>query len=241
LKIDVGGLSAAEFSDKDPPSIALGLCAIGPGQILKPGIVSIETRAIPPEPRWKGDATEDAPDGAMISRSSDLSTIGTKLQLDDIIVSINGHSTPDVATLTQVLETHLAEYCTGDLVSVAIHRKGAPMNVLTSLPPATGLPPVTGMLRQNWMLDEHDTPRRSGFAAVCDTDIELLRREVGCPVIDVDGRIRGIAIVSRGRNETQRGPTSVLPSHIVSSVTKQLMSKVGRTLSVASGCELPAM
>lgn len=225
LKIDVGGLSAAEFSDKQPPSIAQVLCAVGPGQILKPGIVSIEPRVVPPEPRWKGDATEDTQDGTMISRLTDLSTIGTKLQIDDIIVSINGHSTSNVATLTQVLETNLSGYCTGDLVSVAIRRKGAPMNVLTTLPPATGLPPITGMLRQNWELDEHDTPRRSGFAAVFDTDIELRKREVGCPVIDVERRIRGIAIASRGRNETQRGPTSVLPSHIVSRVTKQLMAE----------------
>jgi S1-C subfamily serine protease len=58
LKIDVGGLAAAEFSDNEPPSIAQDLCAVGPGQILKPGIVSIETREIPPEPGWKGDATE---------------------------------------------------------------------------------------------------------------------------------------------------------------------------------------
>ena len=42
LKIDVSGLSAAEFSDKEPPSIAQVLCAVGPGQVLKPGIVSIE-------------------------------------------------------------------------------------------------------------------------------------------------------------------------------------------------------
>ena len=75
------------------------------------------------------------------------------------------------------------------------------------------------------MLDELDTPRRSGFAAVCDTDIELLPREVGCPVIDVEGHIRGIAIASRGRYETQRGPTSVLPSRIASRVTKQLMAE----------------
>ncbi|MBC7855074.1 MAG: trypsin-like peptidase domain-containing protein [Pirellulaceae bacterium] len=217
LKIDVGGLSAAEFSDKVPPSIARALCAVGPGQILKPGIVSIETRAIPPEPRWKGDATEDTKDGAMISRSTDLNTVVTKLQHDDILVSINGHSTPNVATLTQVLKKELAGYCTGDLVSVAIRRKLAPMNVLTTLPPATGV--------VNWMMHEHDTPRRSGFTAVFDTDIELLQREAGCPVIDVEGRIRGIAIVSRGRNETQRGPTSVLPSHIVSRVTKQLMAE----------------
>jgi S1-C subfamily serine protease len=224
LKIDVGGLSAAQFSDKEPPSIAQALCAVGPGQILKPGIVSIETRAIPPEPRWKGDATEDTPNGPTIPRSdhgwqnkTNLSTIGTKLQIDDIIVSINGHSTPNVATLTQVLETNLAGYCTGDLVSVSIRRKGSPMNVLTPLPRATVV--------KYWMMDEHDTPRRSGFAAVFDTDIELLQREVGCPVIDVEGRIRGIAIASRGRNETQRSPTSVLPNRIVSRVTKQLMAE----------------
>ncbi len=190
----------------------------------KPGIVSIETRTIPPEPRWKGDATEDTQDGAMISRSdrgwqnkTNLSTVGTKLQIDDIIVSINGHSTPNVATLTQVLETNLAGYCTGDLVSVALRRKGAPINVLTPLPPASVV--------NYWMIDEHDSPRRSGFAAVFDTDIELLQPEVGCPVIDVEGRIRGIAIASRGRNETQRGPTSVLPSHIVSRVAKELVEQ----------------
>ncbi len=217
LKIDVGGLAAAEFSDKESPSIAQDLCAVGPRLVLRPGIVSVETRAIPPEPPWKCDATEDTPDGAMISRSTDLRTFGTKIQFGDIIVSINGHSTPNVATLTQVLETKLAGCCTGDLVSVAVRRKGAPMNVLTPLPPATG--------GNSWMMGEHDTPRRSGFAAVFDTDIELRKREVGCPVIDVEGRIRGIAIASRGRDETQRGPTSVLPSHIVSRVTKQLLAQ----------------
>jgi S1-C subfamily serine protease len=217
LKIDVGGLSAVEFSDKEPPSITQVMCAVGSAQILKPGIVSTGTRAVTPEPRWKGDATEDTQDGVMISHSTDLSTIGTKLKPDDIIVSINGHSTPNVATLTQVLETQLAGYCTGDLVTVTLRRKGTPMNILTTLPPATGV--------VYWMMHEHDTPRRSGFAAIFDADIELIQGEAGCPVIDVEGRIRGIAIVSRGRNETQRGPTSVLPSHIVSHVKKQLMAE----------------
>ncbi len=224
LKIDVGGLPAVEFSDKEPPSIAEALCAVEPRAVLKPGIVSVETRAVPPEPRWKGDTIEDTQDGAMISRSvhgsknkTNLSTIGTKLQDNDIIVSINGHSTPNVATLTQVLETKLSAYCTGDLVSVSIRRNGSPMNVLTSLPRASVV--------NYWRVDEHDTPRRSGFVAIYDTDIELFQHEVGCPVIDVEGRVRGIAIASRGRNETQRGPTSVLPSDTVRHVTKQLMAR----------------
>jgi len=224
LKIDVGGLSVPEFSDKEPPSIAQALCAVGSHQILNPGIVSVETRAIPPEPRWKGDATENAKDGTMILRPANtspkfqyLSTSGTKLQLEDIIVSIDGHSTPNVTALTQVLETNLAGYCKGDLVSVTLRRKGTPMTVLTSLPPAT--------VAKYWMMDQHDTARRSGFTAVFDTDIGLRTRDVGCPVIDVEGRIRGIAIASRGRDETLGGPTSVLPSHIVSRVTKQLMTE----------------
>lgn len=216
LKIDAGDLTAAAFSDKEPPTMTQLLCAVGPRQMLKPGIVSVETRAIPPEPRWKGGATEDTPDGVKLTRSIDLHLSGTKLQSDDIIVSINGHSTPDVATLTQVLETKLAGYCTGDLVSVVLRRKGEAMNVLTTLPPTTGA--------NYWIMDSRDTPRRSGFAAVFDTDIELPQREVGCPVIDVEGRIRGIAIASLGRVETRRGPTSVLPSHIVKRVIQQLMS-----------------
>ncbi|MCA9059541.1 MAG: trypsin-like peptidase domain-containing protein, partial [Planctomycetaceae bacterium] len=71
LRIHVLGLSAASFSNDAPPSIAEVLCAVAPGEILRPGIVSTETRAILPEPRWTGDAVEDTPDGPMVSRSTD--------------------------------------------------------------------------------------------------------------------------------------------------------------------------
>lgn len=224
LKIDVAGLTAVTFSENEPPSITQALCAVGPHQVLNPGILSIEAREIPAEPSWKGEGTEDKPEGPMISQSiqgwenkTNLSTKGTKLQFEDIIVSINGHPTPNVATLAQVLETNLAEYCTGDLVSVELLRKGESFKVNTPLPRAAVV--------NYWMVDEHESPRQSGFAAVFDTDIELLLPEVGSPVIDLDGRIRGIAIASRGRNKTQRGPTCVLPSDIVRRVTIQLMGE----------------
>ena len=224
LKIDVVGLRDVEFSDKEPPSITQILCGVGPDQILKPGIVSIKTRAIPPEPAWTGDSTEDTQDGVKIIRLGggwqnkiNLSTEGTKLKRNDIIVSINAHATPDIARLNQILASNFKDYCTGDLVSVALLRKGMPMEVRTPLPRAS--------VENYWMIDKHDSPRRSGFNAVFDTDIQLLLHEVGCPVIDVEGRIRGIAIASRGRTKTQRGPTSVLPSRVIARVTKQLMAE----------------
>lgn len=123
LKIGVAGLTAAAFSEKEPPSITESLCAVGPRQMLKPGIVSIETHTIPPEPAWKGDSTEETQDGVRIVRLDggwrnkiNLSTEGTKMNRDDVIISINGHATSNIAALTQVLESRLAGYCTGDLV-----------------------------------------------------------------------------------------------------------------------------
>lgn len=214
LKIDAGGLPAVEFPRTTPPDIAESLCAVGPNHFLSPGIVAIETRAIPLEPRWKGDATEDTEGGVRITHS--LNTNGGKLRHGDIILSINGHSTPDVASLASVLHTKLAGYRTGDLVSVTLRRKGTKIHARTALPPSVG--------GTSWMMGEHDSPRRSGFAAVFDTDIALGKHQVGCCVIDVQGHLRGIAIASRGRSETQRGPTSVLPSHIAQQVTEQLMA-----------------
>ncbi|QEG02613.1 Periplasmic pH-dependent serine endoprotease DegQ precursor [Stieleria maiorica] len=215
LNIDASGLDAAEFHPEKPPTIGQVLCAVAPGESLHPGIVSVETRAIPPEPRWKGEAAQDSTAGPALSRG--LNSNGLKLRRDDIITSINGHSTPSVPILAEVLRSRLDGYLTGDLVSVTLRRHDKAMKVRTSLPPAPG-----GI---SWMMGEHDTPRRSGFAAVFDTDIAIQKRQVGCPVIDTQGRILGVAIASRGRNKIQRGPTSVLPSQIVDRVAMKLMAE----------------
>ncbi|MEM6472946.1 MAG: trypsin-like peptidase domain-containing protein [Planctomycetota bacterium] len=223
LRVDVTGLTPAEFSQNETPSIGQMLCAVGPDQMIEPGIVSTATRLVPPEPAWTGNATHDTPDGPILSRMSggwqnntNLSLRGTKLQIEDVIVSIDGHSTPNTAKLREVLQTRLVGHCTGDLVSVEVLRSGSPLKVRTSLPRATVV--------NYWMLDEHDSRRRSGFPAVFDTDIELPQHRVGGPVIDSEGQIRGIAIASRGRNETQRGPTTVLPSRDVQRVVSTLIS-----------------
>ncbi len=66
----------------------------------------METREVPPEPRWKGAGTEDNEDGVLISTSDETNpiTIGTKLEVGDIVVAVNGHLTPNVDALKQVLE-----------------------------------------------------------------------------------------------------------------------------------------
>ncbi len=226
LKVDRRGMAAVEFSDDPSPGVAEVLCAVLPDQELKPGIVSIEARPIPPEPRWTGNVTEDTADGPKIARptrfgwqnTENLSLTGTGLRWDDVIISIDGHATPDVASLKDVLTAELSDYRTGDLVTVELIRGGSPRSVRTSLPPATVV--------QSHRIEKYDSPRRSGFAAAFDSDIELAIHQVGGPVIDDRGHVRGIAIASRGRDETRRGPTTVLPSPVVRQAIERLMAGV---------------
>ncbi|WP_161604813.1 trypsin-like peptidase domain-containing protein [Roseiconus nitratireducens] len=226
LKVDRRGMAAAELSDDPSPGVAEVLCAVLPDQELKPGIVSIDTRPIPLEPRWTGNVAEDTADGPKIAHptrsgqqnTENLNLTGTELRWDDVIISIDGHPTSDVATLKEVLTTELSDYRTGDLVTVELIRGGSPRSVRTSLPPATVV--------HKYRIEKYDSPRRSGFVGAFDSDIELAIRQVGGPVIDDRGHVRGIAIASRGRDETRRGPTTVLPSSVVRQAIERLMAGV---------------
>ncbi|WDQ18422.1 trypsin-like peptidase domain-containing protein [Rhodopirellula sp. P2] len=226
LKVDRGGMAAVELSDDPSLGVAEVLCAVLPDQELKPGIVSIDSRPIPPEPRWTGNVAEDTADGPKIARptrfgwknTENLSLTQTELRWDDVIISIDGHATPDVASLMDVLTTELSDYRTGDLVTVELIRGGSRRSVRTSLPPAT-------VVRSS-RIEKYDSPRRSGFVGAFDSDIGLAIRQVGGPVIDDRGHVRGIAIASRGRKETRRGPTTVLPSPIVRQAIERLMASV---------------
>ena len=51
-------------------------------------------------------------------------------------------------------------------------------------------------------------------------DIVLSKTQVGCPVFDSKGIVRGIALACRGCNAKQPGPSSVLLSHVVRRMIK---------------------
>ena len=72
-------------------------------------------------------------------------------------------------------------------------------------------------------IDSSYTLRRSGFAAVFDSDIPLKKSLCGGPVIDASGQTVGIVIASRGRDDKLRGPTMALPAGVVKAVTDRVL------------------
>ena len=184
------------------------VAAVLPGKLPRCGVVSVETRAVPAEKAWTGDGLSDTPRGVEVTRVSGL-------RPKDIIREINGHSTPDVASLKRLLQEELKDTIPGDLIEMKVTRSGREMTFKTPL-----LPSDKYLHR---LIDYASTLRRSGFAAVVDTDIPLKRSLCGGPVIDASGQTVGIVITSRGRNDKLRGPTMVLPASVVKAVTDRVL------------------
>lgn len=215
LKVDAEDLPVTTFPAAENVKAGMIIAAVLPGKPPRCGVVSVETRAVPAEASWTGDGLSDTPSGLEVTR---LSFSGEEVaqRPNDIIREINGHPTPDVASLKRLLGQELRDTIPGDLIEMKVTRAGGEMIFKTPL-----LPADRDLSRD---IDSSYTLRRSGFAAVFDTDIPLKQSWCGGPVMDACGLTIGVVIASRGRNDELRGPTMVLPASLVKAVTDQVLA-----------------
>jgi len=216
LKVDAENLPMTLFPVAQNIKAGAIVAAVLPGELPRCGVVSVETRAIPAEKAWTGDGLSDTPRGVEVTRVSEFIYRDVAPRRKDIIREINGHSTPDVASLKRLLQQELKDTIPGDLIEMKVTRSGREMTFKTPLPPSDGY-------LQEW-IDSSYTLRRSGFAAVFDSDIPLKESLCGGPVIDASGQTVGIVIASRGRDDKVRGPTMVLPASVVKAVTDRVLA-----------------
>jgi serine protease Do len=211
LKVDAENLPVTTFPAAENLKAGAIVAAVLPGELPQCGVVSVETRAVPAEEAWTGDGLTDTPRGVEVTK---IVYRDIAQRPKDILRKINGHSTPDVASLKRLLGQELKDTIPGDLIEMNVTRAGRELTFKTPLLPSGGY--------LNREIDFSYTLRRSGFAAVFDSDIPLKRSLCGGPVIDASGQTVGIVIASRGRNDELRGPTMVLPASVVKAVTDRV-------------------
>jgi len=215
LKVDAENLPVAMFPAAENIKAGAIVAAVLPGQLPPCGVVSVEARAVPAEEAWTGDGLIDTPRGVKVTETYPFHHGEVAQRRNDIIQEINGHPTPDVASLKRLLGQELKDSIPGDLVDLKVTRAGRELTFKTSLLPSDGY--------LNRMMDSSYTLRRSGFPAVFDADIPLKKSLCGGPVIDAAGQTVGIVIASRGRDDEERGPTMVLPASVVKPATDRVL------------------
>jgi S1-C subfamily serine protease len=152
------------------------------------GLVTRGSHRIPGEPGWLG-ALRDGDRGIEVVPGGRLAA---GLLGNDVILSVAGRPTPDVASLDRAMRPKDASpfAYAGESILVGIRRGQEVSEVRCEL-----LPPP-------YFLGNDRSARRSGFEGVVDADMSLSPTECGAPVLDACGAVCGIAIATSGRGET---------------------------------------
>lgn len=217
LKVDAEDLRPVSFGTSKKAVVGHLLAAAGMGaEPQAVGIVSVATRT----PRGylgvfladfagKGARVDDlAPQGA-------ARTAG--LKAGDVICELNGA----VVTGEQALRKLLEACAPGDEVKIKFQRDGQDLEkkvTLGGFGGPTGASPGSGP-NQNTLGGNKLSTRRDGFQMILQTDMILRPEQCGGPVVDIEGKVVGVAIARVGRVET-----CVLPSELISPLLADMKS-----------------
>jgi serine protease Do len=217
IKIDMKGLKPVAFADSKQVPTGNWLAAAGLGtNPTAVGIVSVMTRDLS-----GGDAretlnqnrgylgillgTEDDPaGGAKVDGFPPTGTSGAQkagLKKGDTIFEVNGKKIAG----SEELRESLGNYKPGEKVKVKVRRGAEELDYTITL----GKPEANRSDIQNSMGGEL-SGRRTGFPTVLQTDMVLDPKNIGGPVVDLDGQVLGISIARAGRVETW-----ILPSETI--------------------------
>lgn len=219
LRVDVKDLKPVTFADSKKAITGHWLAASSPhSDPIAVGIVSVGTRQTPPNPadpdtmviNYGGGfvgiilAESDPKDsdgkvtGAKVNEVS-KGGAGEKagLKADDVITAVNGVKVAGRAKLLDALYVSRP----GDTVTATVLRGGEEKTLTVKLAPYAKPKFQERSDFQNAMGSDL-SGRRTGFPAILQTDMVLEPKNMGGPVVDLDGNILGISIARAGRVET---------------------------------------
>lgn len=225
LKIPVSGLKAVTFADSKSVSAGSWLAAAGPtSDPLAVGIVSVKTRnltGIDAQHTLNSNRgflnvlavdADDLPGAKITDLIQDGAADRAGLKIGDVIIDINGKRIENQLALREALD----EFRPGEKVTVKILRKNKEMTIDVRLDRDRN--DLSRDAIQNRMGGEL-SGRRTGFPSILQTDMVLMPKDCGGPVVTLDGKIVGVSIARAGRVETW-----VLPSETIRSVLEDMVA-----------------
>ena len=219
LELGPNDLTPLQFqSDQTPELGEVLLCVNAPGQ----AVVSARSAAGTPD---SGDPEapflgvemsrfEENERGVTISRVlPDGAARAAGLRAGDVIVRVNE------AEVGPSLRDALRRFRVGDRIQVAIERDGVEMTVSVQLRRrpeyADGLPTPFG----NDIVEANE--RRTGFGPAIRHDALLGPRDVGAPLVDLEGRVIGLQIAHADRSTNWALPAATLRSVLAEVPSRQ--------------------
>ena len=210
LEIGPNDLTPMQFqTDKTPELGEVLLCVNAPGQAVVSARSAVGTPdSGDPESPCLGvemSRFEESDRGVTIAGIlPDGAAMAAGLRAGDLIVRVNG------SEVGQSLREALQLFRVGDRVQVAIERDGVEMTVPVQLRRrpeyADGLPTPFG----NDIVEANE--RRTGFGPAIRHDALLGPRDVGAPLVDLQGRVIGLQIAHADRSTNWALPAATLRS-----------------------------
>lgn len=210
LEIGPNDLTPMQFqTDKTPELGEVLLCVNAPGQAVVSARSAVGTPdSGDPESPFLGvemSRFEENDRGVTIAGIlPDGAAMAAGLRAGDLIVRVNG------SEVGQSLREALQLFRVGDRVQVAIERDGIEMTVPVQLRRrpeyADGLPTPFG----NDIVEANE--RRTGFGPAIRHDALLGPRDVGAPLVDLQGRVIGLQIAHADRSTNWALPAATLRS-----------------------------
>jgi len=230
LSIDAT-LKPVEFADSKKAPVGNWLAASGPASDpVGIGIVSVATRRLRGEDATLyenknkgylgvGLRNDDEQAGARVTFLSPTGpAIKAGLRENDLIYEISGKEVSGEKNLRETLE----EYQPGDSVTLRVKRGESDLKIKVTLVSSSKI--NRGELQNH--LGGDLSGRRTGFPSILQTDMVIEPKNCGGPVVDLDGKVLGVAIARAGRVETW-----VLPSEEIRPVLKELKEGKHRPVS----------
>ena len=235
VKVEGTGLSPIDWASSQDAPVGNWVAVLSVGKDPSAvGVVSTGPRSLPPPYGSQRVPTEksgflgvqldqDSAGATIFSVTAGSAAEKAGIVAKDTIIKVDAHEIANQETLINTL----LGYKAGEKVRIALMRDGKQMELLAILGtrPSELMPPKGkgGAARgdvQNSM-GSVLSDRRTGFPRIFQTDAVVRPTDCGAPLVDLEGRVLGIAIARAGRTESH-----VIPAETIKELVPILMAGI---------------